>query len=64
MCIILGMKYDKMDEMLERYRAGLREERNQKLARRLAVPRTTEEMLRIFNEAAWLKSRTDEFTAG
>ena len=34
------------------------------LARRLAVPRTTEEMLRIFNEAAWLKSRTDEFTAG
>ena len=58
------MKYDKIDELLERYRAGLREERNQKLARRLAVPRTTEEMLRIFNEAAWLKSRTDEFTAG
>ena len=57
------MKYETVEEQLENYRARKRAEENAELMRRILVPRTTEEMIRLFRSSPEFWVRTDEYSA-
>ncbi len=57
------MKYETVEEQLENYRARKRAEENAELMRRILVPRTTEEMIRLFRSSPEFWVRADEYSA-